>query len=139
MADYGFKYSVPGKKANGNINGKELGYSSKYGTLKTFKQGNISYASASGLTTQTIRHGLPYRPAFNLYYRDTLTGEVYQANSFNASSLVREDAEISVEGSADPYNLNIRIYNSSGSSKNVDIFYEIFYEDLVLEPEFFIG
>jgi hypothetical protein len=139
MEDYGVKYSVGGKSVIGNTNARELGYSTQYNTLKTFKQDTISYAVANGITTKTIHHGLDYRPAFNVYYRDTLTGEVYQSSTFHQDGAAREDAEISVEAKSDNYNLTLRINNSNASSRNVDIFYEIFYEDVVQEPQFFIG
>lgn len=139
MPNFGFKYSIRNKKAEKNTNPKELGYSSQYETYKTFLQGNISYQVPDGLSSKTIRHGLSYRPAFNVYYRDSLTGEVYQTNTFHPDGSDREDAEISIEAGTDPYNLYLEIDNSSGGDRNVDIFYEIFYEDLVLEPAFFIG
>lgn len=137
--DYGIKYALSGKKANGNINPKELGYSSQFNTLKTFKQDTISYNVATGITTKTIAHGLNYRPAFNAYFRDSLTGEVYQVSAFNQNGLGRSGAEINVEAKSDNYNLTLRINNSNAANRNVDIFYEIFYENLTTEPEFFIG
>ena len=141
MGDFGFKYSLPLKSTLGNNNPKELGYSSKFQTLETFKSGRASKAASAGaLTTLEIAHGLPYRPAFNAYYRDTLTGEVYQCMSgFEEESFNRVAAEISVHAKVNNYNLIFSIYNNAASTKNVDVFYEIFIQDLTTEPQFFIG
>lgn len=137
--DYGIKYALPGKKANGNKNPKELGFSSQFNTLKTFKKGNPSFVAPNGISTWEIAHGLGYRPAFNAYYRDSFNGEIYQVSSFNQNGSGREGASITCEAKSNNYNLVIRIHNQSGLTKNIDFFFEIFYENLTTEPIYFIG
>lgn len=133
--DYGIKYALPGKSALKNINPQELGYSSKFKTLQVFKQDTVSYNVAAGFTTKTINHGLPYRPAFNCYFRDSQTGEIYQTEGgFEDIQFNRSGAHLNVHAKTDNQNITLVIYNSAGANRNVDIFYEIFYQDLTTEP-----
>lgn len=129
---HGLKYSVKGFSALGNTNSRELGYSSRYNTLKTHEKGIKSLVAAAGSNSLTINHGLRYRPAFNAYFRDTLTGEVYQVMSgFEDVTFSRSGAEINVHAKSTNSTLAFTIYNNTASNKNVDIFYEIFIEDIV--------
>jgi hypothetical protein len=133
--DYGIKYALSNKTVIKNTNAQELGYSSKYKTLQTFRQDTVSYNVPAGFTTKTVNHGLPYRPAFNCYFRDSQTGEIYQTEGgFEDIQFNRAGAQLNVHAKTDNQNITFVIYNSSGSSKNVDIYYEIFYQDLTTEP-----
>jgi hypothetical protein len=120
------------KSVIGNINPHELGYSSGFNTLKVHKSGMISKAvGGSAYATVQVSHGLLYRPAFNAYYRDTLSGEVYHIMSgFEDIDFGRSGAEIAVHGASNNSEVTFTIFNNNASSRNVDIFYEIFYEDL---------
>lgn len=141
MGDYGFKYSLSHKSALGNNNPLELGYSSKFRTLKIFKSGKVSVtATALTNTTITVAHGLFYRPAFNAYYTDTLTGEYYPVMSgFEDTSFFRVAAEISVHAKVDNYNLTLVVFNNNAADRNVDLYYDIFVEDLTTEPIKYYG
>lgn len=138
--EYGFIYATYRKSLN-NRNSQDIGFSSLYNTLKTFKSGIISKAVAgSSSDTISVAHGLGYRPAFNAYFRDTLSGEVYPiASGFEDINFGRSGAEINVHGKSDNANVIFVIFNNNAASRNVDIFYEVFYEDLVSEPQFFVG
>lgn len=131
-SDLGFKYSLTGKSALGNTNPKELGYSSKFQTLMVWKSGKVSAAIPSQTLTEiTVAHGLPYRPAFNAYYSDTLDGEVYQVVSgFPDISFGGVGGETSVQAKSNNYNLVLSVYNNNVAERNVDIYYEIFIQDL---------
>lgn len=141
MGDYGFKYSTGNKSIINNSNPLEIGYSSRFQTLKIFKSGKVSSAASAGVnTTVTVAHGLSYRPAFNAYFTDTLTSEYYQIMSgFEDITFTRVASEINVHGKSNNYNLVFVIFNNAASSKNVDIYYDIFVEDLTTEPKFFVG
>lgn len=133
--DYGFKYALY-QKSLANKDPNDIGYSSKYNTLKQWLTGIKSVAAVhQALTTVTIPHGLPYRPTFNAYYRDTLSGNVYAVSSGQeGQSFARQGAEIGCHAKADNYNLTIEVWNNNATTdKNVDVFYEIFYEDLSTE------
>lgn len=141
MGDYGFKYSIGKKSVVGNVDPKQLGYSSKFGTLKTFLSDKVSVAAAANtFTTKEVQHNLNYRPAFNAYFRDPSNGEVYQVESgFESIQFNRSGAQVNVHAKTDNFNITFVVYNSTGSTKNVDIFFEIFHEDLTTEPVFFFG
>jgi hypothetical protein len=133
--DYGFKYCIP-QKSLLNKDEKDIGFSSRYNTLKTHISGLISKSVATNVyTTIEVAHGLPYRPAFNGYYRDTISGEVYPISSgFPDSGSLRSGTNIEVSGKSNNYNLTFTLYNDTGATRNIDIFYEVFYEDLVSDP-----
>lgn len=134
---YGIRFCIP-RKTLTKKDFRDLGFSSSLTTLKTFLSGIISKAAPSvTLTTIQVAHGLGYRPAFNGFFRDTLTGEVYAiASGFEDSQFGRVAAEINVHGKSDNYNLTFDIFNNAGVTKNVDIFFEVFYEDLTSEPQY---
>lgn len=139
--DYGFRYSLP-KKNLERRDPQDVGFSSTINTLKTYISGIVSKLATHGTTTTIeVPHGLGYRPAFNGYYRDSTTGEVYQiASGFEANEFSRSATDINVHARSDNYNLTFNIWNDNASlDKNVDIFYEVFYEDLTTEPSFIGG
>jgi hypothetical protein len=141
MADDGFKYSLTNQSAEKSHDPKIIGYSSEFTTLKTLKSGYISKACAAGVNTSVeIVHGLKYRPGFNAYFKDTLSGDWYQVMSgFEDVSFGRSGAEISVHAKSNNYNLVLDIFNNNAATRNVDLFYEILYEDLTTEPGLVVG
>jgi hypothetical protein len=133
---YGIKYAIPGKSLEDN-NPKSIGFTSGIPTLKDQVSGILSkQAAASSLTTVEVPHGLPYRPAFNGWFRDPSNGEVYAvASGFDDVTFNRSGSVVNVHMSSNNYNLVFAIYNTTGAAKNVDIFYEAFIDDLVSEPQ----
>lgn len=130
--DYGFKYSIPEKDLS-KKDPNDVGFSSSFNTLKTYISGNISKAAPTGGdTTIEIPHGLGYIPSFNGYFK----GGNGAAGEWHPISSGIEDVNNTVGMKADSYNLTITITNWSGSTKNIDIFYEIFYENIQEEPRF---
>lgn len=136
--DYGIKYAVTQKSLE-DRDPHSVGYSSTDVTLKKLTSGVVSISTPNTtLTTLEIPHGLGYRPAFNAYFRDPLNGEVYPVSSgFESVDFNRLGSVANVHAKSNNYNLVLQAYQNSGSTKGIDIFYEIFYEDLVTEPIFY--
>jgi hypothetical protein len=136
VQDYGVRYALPNKDLK-KKDPDDIGFSSSFNTLKTFVSGVVSKTATHGaLTSLQVPHGLGYRPAFNAYFRDTLSGEVYPvASGFENTEFNRSGSEINVHAKSDNYNLNFDIWNdNSTTDKGIDIYYEVFYEDLTTEP-----
>lgn len=137
MQDYGAKYAIQYKDLS-KRDPNDIGMSSGFGTLKTHISGVVSKSAAAGaLTIVEVPHGLGYRPSFNGYFRDPTNGEVYPiASGFEDVSFNRSGSVVNVHGKSNNYNLVLAIYNTTAGALGVDIFYEVFYEDLVSEPIF---
>ncbi len=136
-SNYGAKYAIKYKDLN-KKDPNDIGFSSGFGTLKTHISGIKSVAAAANsLTTVEVPHGLNYRPAFNGYFKDPVSGEVYAiAAGFEDVRFNGSGSVVNVHGKTNNYNLVLSVYNITGGTLNVDIFYEVFYEDLVSEPKF---
>lgn len=132
VSDYGLKFSIKGKSVIGNTNLQELGFTSNFPSLKTSSQGVKSVSvGASSSVDANVFHSLIYRPAFNAYFRDTGTGEIFQVMSgFDDIGFERTTPNVNVLAKSDNQSLNFRIQNGTGITVGVDIFYEIFIEDL---------
>lgn len=79
MADIGIKI---GTNLNTDLD-KDLAFTSKYGTLKIFKKGDISLTTdGSGNGSSYIEHGLGYAPAFLIFRKDTATWTFLDPTSY---------------------------------------------------------
>ncbi len=124
MSNWGIKYTTRGKEATKNANVEELGLTSAFNSLKIWESGRRSITTnGSGLATITINHNLGYIPAFNGYYKGT-DGRIYPM-----MTAVPSDGGYTTGIKSTNSTIEINIY--SDPNTNVDVFYEIFIEDLV--------
>lgn len=105
-------------------------FSSDFNHLKNKLSGDFTEVVANSATfIKTVAHGLSsVHPLCMAYFRDTASSNWYVASADFGVSLGRQLAPVEVELYTDDTNVYIKIYNNSGSSKTVQVQYEIFYE-----------
>lgn len=106
-------------------------FDSELNHLKTSSSGQILRTASTGVRyTETIAHGLGYKPLVLAYFRNTTTDSTkwFVPMTFLEVTNTRTVTQVQVMVSVDATNVVFEIYQSTGSNKDIEIQYEICYE-----------
>ena len=126
-----FKIAKPGFDPL-TADSKDLIFDSTLNHLKNKIAGSFTQTIVSGGSyTETIAHGLgSVHPLCMAYFRDTSTSNWLVAlTEFGVNFSDRKSTEFSVEIYSDTTNVYIKARNNYASSKEIEVQYEIFYEN----------
>lgn len=126
------KIAKPGFNVETEDDPNNLVFDSRLNHLKNKLAGSFTQTVANGATyTKTVAHGLTGKhPLCMAYFRDTSASNWYiTMSTYVTPFLNRKSIGLHVEIYSDTTNVYIKVRNSSGSSKEVEVQYEIFYEN----------
>jgi len=109
---------------------RNLIFDSGLNHLKTSTPGSFSRTLAGGANTVvTVAHGLGINPLAMAYFNETSNSKWLVSSSVAPStSGFRYSADVSLSIYCDTTNVYFKLLNGVGSSRTVDVEYEIFYE-----------
>lgn len=106
-------------------------FDSDYNHLKTAGSGSFQKTLGNGSsTTETIAHGLGYRPLILCYWMEDSKAKWRIANADPEKSETRPETNANVTIYCDTTNIYFEVYNGygSGGNRTFTIQYEFFYE-----------
>lgn len=111
---------------------KNLIFDSTLNHLKNKLAGSFTQTIASGGNyTETVAHGLTgVHPLCMAYFRDTSTNNwLISGSNHGTPNVNRKSTSFEVEIYTDTTNVYVKVLNNYGTSKTIEVQYEIFYEN----------
>lgn len=131
MPTYGLKIAQKDKSAE-TSNTRQLGFDSRFKTLKVFKKGTASQSGNSGDTlTFTIPHLLPFIPFALVYYNSSLFPTYWEIFPYaGGNNFITANGDIFFNFDIDETNVTFALRIQNGAAETITIKYIIFYEPL---------
>ncbi len=127
------KISKPTYNALTETDPRNLVFDASLNHLKTVSYGSFEREVNSGYeedyVTVSITHGLGIKPMVIGYFRDTATNN-WKITMTQIAPVIPCRSQFNVEVYVDSTYVKFRIQNYSGSTKTIEVQYEIFYEGI---------
>lgn len=125
------KVSKPGYEVQDETDARNFIFDSDYNHLKTAGSGSFQKTLGNGAsTTQTVAHGLDYRPLLLCYWMEDSEAKWRIASVDPEHSELRPGTNSNVTPYCDDTNVYFEVYNGNGAGgdRTYTIKYEYFYE-----------